>query len=125
MKEKSQTFTTDHMETTFDYLVVGSGPSGCAFARSLFEQILQRTGSHLDCCGREIRIAVLEEAPENPAPVLCETAAGAPGCIADDRCYVPCRHVERAFENCLWSGRGRALGGGSAVNGEKHFYFLD
>lgn len=42
---------------SFDYIVVGSGPAGCAFARALFEQT-----EHL---GEEApSIAILEEAAE-------------------------------------------------------------
>jgi choline dehydrogenase-like flavoprotein len=30
------------MEETYDYVIIGSGPSGCAIARSLIENINQK-----------------------------------------------------------------------------------
>ena len=90
----------------YDFIIVGSGPAGCACARALYEG-----------AAAEVTILVLEEAPEQPAPPLCQTAAGSPSNVVDDRCYVPTAAEEHVFEGCLWAGRGRALGGGSAVNG--------
>ncbi len=55
------------MHDEFDVVIVGSGPAGCALARSLLEHSAGLT------------LAILEEAPEVQAhcPLLCGDGAAA------------------------------------------------
>ena len=60
------------MQKEFDYIVIGSGPAGCAFVRSILE-------TSKDLSEAEPTIGLLEEAAEVRNRLLCAAILLSPG----------------------------------------------
>ncbi|KAJ1455745.1 hypothetical protein M885DRAFT_497505 [Pelagophyceae sp. CCMP2097] len=83
-----------------DFVVVGSGPAGCACAAAIVEH------------ARDATVIILERGAPSEDELSCRAAF--PSCIARPASgYMP---TLKLFQGCAWSGEGQVVGGGSAVN---------